>query len=114
MNKNLLELMVIIANRGLAERVLSATNKYATFPSIVISRGTADNDVVSALGIGEPEKDMIFCFCENKNVQKIYDILKNELLFKEKRYGIAFTVPVSAVAGNLTLQILLGKTKDLM
>ena len=106
--------MVVIANRGLAEKILNAVSKYATFPSIIRSKGTASSDVLAALGIGEPEKDMIFCFCENENVQKIYSILINDLKFTEKHSGIALTIPVSAVAGNLTLQILLGKTKDLM
>lgn len=110
-----LELMIIIANRGNTRKLIESVAKYASFPSIIRSRGTAPNVVASALGIGEPEKDMIFCFCENQNVQKIYSILSVDYGFnKEKHLGIAMTIPVSAVAGNLTLQILLGKTKDLM
>ena len=111
-----LELMIIIANRnGHTRKLIESISKYATFPSIVRSRGTAPNEIAAALGIGEPEKDLIMCFCEQDNIQKIYSILSEEYGFnKEKRLGIAMTVPVSAVGGNLTLQILLGKTKDLM
>lgn len=114
MKKKELELMIIIPNRGLAEKILSATKDLATFPSIILSKGTASNEIMNALGIGEPEKDMIFCFCERQNVEYIYNILSGEFKFKEKHNGIAMTIPVSAVGGNLTLQILLGKTKDLM
>ena len=68
---------------------------------------------VVSLGIGEPEKDMIFCFCENKNIDLIYEKLGR--LSDGKANGpIAMTIPVSAVGGNLTLQILLGKTKELI
>ena len=109
-----LELMVIISNRGAANRITNAVSEYATFPSIIRSRGTAGSKVLETLGIGEPEKDMIFCFCEQENVQKIYDILAKDFAFNEKHTGLALTIPVSAVGGNLTLQILLGKTKDLM
>ncbi len=114
MNKAKLELMLIIANRGLADRIIEEISDKATFPSIVRSRGTATSDVLAALGIGEPEKELILCFATSEDVPKIYNALCNELDFKEKRLGIALTVPVSAVGGNLTLQILLGRTKDLL
>ena len=106
--------MVIITRRGLANKIVAAISDYATFPSIIMSRGTANSEVMAALGIGEPEKDMIFCFCEYENIEKVYNILSIDFRFTEKNEGIAMTVPVSAVGGNLTLQILLGKTKDLM
>lgn len=114
MNKAKLELMLIIANRGLADRIIEAISDKATFPSIVRSRGTATSDILAALGIGEPEKEIIFCFASSQDVAAIYNTLCNELDFKEKRLGIALTIPVSAVGGNLTLQILLGRTKDLL
>ena len=114
MNSKHLELMIIIAKRGLANKIVAAISEYATFPSIIMSRGTASNEILAALGIGEPEKDMIFCFTEFSNVQNIYNVLEMDFSFTEKKLGIAMTVPVSAVGGNLTLQILLGKTKDLM
>jgi|GEM_PF-1312500 len=110
-----LELMVIIAGRGTAGKIIEDISQYANYPSIILSRGTAPNAVAAALGIGEPEKDMIFCFCENENVRNVYGILSDEHGFNEKKHlGIAMTIPVSAVGGNLTLQILLGKTRDLM
>ena len=112
--KKQLELMIIISKRGMADKIVSATKDLATFPSIVLSKGTASSEILSSLGLGEPEKDMILCFCEKANVEYIYNILSGEFKFKEKHNGIAMTIPVSAVGGNLTLQILLGKTKDLM
>ena len=114
MNKAKLELMLIIANRGLADRIVEELSSLATFPSIVRSRGTATSEILAALGIGEPEKELILCFTTSDNVEPIYDTLCNELDFKEKKLGIALTIPISAVGGNLTLQILLGKTKDLL
>ena len=109
-------MMIIIAGRyGHTRKLIESISKFAMFPSIVRSNGTAPNEIAAALGIGESEKDMIMCFCEEDNVQKIYSILSVEYGFNpEKRLGIAMTIPISAVAGNLTLQILLGKTKDLM
>lgn len=114
MNKSKLELMMVITNRGTADKIIEVASDKATLPSILRCRGTASSELLSALGIGEPEKDLIFLFAESKNVSKIYGALRNELDFEEKKLGIAMTIPLSSVAGNLTLQILLGKTKDLM
>lgn len=113
-NQTQLELMIIICNRGFADRIVETLNVLTHFHSIIRANGTAPNDILSALGVGEPEKDMIFCFCEKKNVEMIYDVLDTEFELKAKCRGIALTIPVSAVGGNVTLQILLGKTRNLI
>ena len=112
-NQTQLELMIIIVERGYADKIVDAINLFGHFPSIIRSKGTAPNEILSALGIGEPYKDMIFCFCERKNVGLVYDILNNQFAMQEKKLGIALTIPVSAVGGNVSLQILLGKTRNL-
>lgn len=114
MNKSKLELMFIVTNRDLTDKVIETIKDKATFPSILRCRGTASSDVLAALGIGEPEKDLLWLFCESKNVNAIYGSLADDLEFTQKHLGIAWTLPLSAVGGNLTLQILLGKTKDLI
>lgn len=113
-NQTQLELMVIIAGRGYADKINDAIEVFAHFPSIIRSKGTAPNDTLATLGIGEPEKDMLFCFCERKNVDFIYQTLEEVFKLKSKKRGIAFTIPVKSVGGNVTLQILLGKTRNLI
>lgn len=113
-NQTQLELMMIIVQRGYAEKITEAIEIFAHFPSIIRSRGTAPNEILGALGIGEPEKDLIFVFAEKKNVEMIYEILESDFELRKKQRGIAFTVPVAAVGGNVTLQMLLGKTRNLI
>lgn len=113
-NSTKLELMIIICERDYADKINDAIALFAHFPSIIRSRGTATNEIVSALGIGETEKDMLFCFCEQKNVEHIYSVLNDQFELVAKKHGIAMTIPVSAVGGNVTLQILLGKTRNLI
>lgn len=113
-NQTQLELMMIIVERGYAEKITETVDLFAHFPAIIRSRGTAPNDILGALGIGEPEKDLIFVFCEKKNVEMIYELLESEFELRKRQRGIAFTVPVAAVGGNVTLQILLGKTRNLI
>ena len=111
--KTELELVIIIAPRNLGDKVCSAISGYGHYPSVFRGKGTAPNSVLSALGVGEPEKDMIFCFAEKKNVDSIYSVLNDELEFLRKKLGIAMTVPINAVGGELTLKILAGKTDEL-
>ncbi len=109
----LLELLIIVCPKGKGEKILGALKPYVNFTSLTRGKGTASSEIVAALGLGEPEKDMIFTFCEMKNVDAIYGILGEA--FKKPTDGvIAMTIPVSAVGGNLTLQVLLGNTKDLI
>ena len=54
-------------------------------------------------------------FCINRGFEDyIYQMLEEQFELKSKQRGIAFTIPVSAVGGNVTLQILLGKTRNLI
>lgn len=113
MKNTLLELLIIVCPQGKGEKIVTALNPYINFNSLIRGRGTASSEIVAALGLGEPEKDMIFSFCENENLKTVYDILQKD--FQKPNDGvIAMTIPVSAVGGNLTLQIMLGNTKNLI
>lgn len=113
MKNVLLELLIVICTKGKGEKIVTALKPYVNFDSLTRGRGTASSEIVTALGLGEPEKDMIFTFCENENVKTVYEILRND--FQKPNDGvIAMTIPVSAVGGNLTLQVMLGNTKNLI
>ena len=101
--------MIIVAPKNFGDKTVRRIAKYVNYSQVSRGRGTAPNSVLSALGIGEAEKDVIFCFTEKKNVEKIYGVLMNQLDFVQKHLGIAFTVPVSAVGGRLTLDVLSGE-----
>lgn len=109
----LLEFMVIISPRNTGNKIIENVKDIVSFPSVLLGRGTAPNDIASALGIGEPEKDVILCFAQKKDVEEVYEIVE-EMFISKTNKAIAMTVPVSAVGGNLTLQVLLGKTKDMV
>ena len=109
----LLEFMIIISPRNTADKIIENIKDVATFPSVLHGRGTAPNDIYSALGIGEPEKDVVICFAKKEDVEDIYQRVDTMFTNKSNK-AIAMTIPVSAVGGNLTLQVLLGNTKDMV
>ncbi len=109
----LLELLIIVCPHGKGEKILKTLNPYINFVSLIRGKGTASSEIVALLGLGEPEKDMLFAFCEKKNVDTIYKTLQEQFVTNSNGV-IAMTIPVAAVGGNLTLQVLLGNTKDLV
>ena len=108
-----LNFLVIIAPKNKGDKTVKKLGKLINYPSVTRGRGTAPNSMLAALGIGEPEKDVIFCFALKDDIKKIYDLLYNKLDFVQNHLGIAFSVPVSAVGGKLTYDILSGDQTEL-
>ena len=112
MNKEL-RIVIIVSARNTADKIIRALSAHAFMPFIVRGKGTAPNSVIEALGLGEPEKDVIFCFADKKDVPKIYSVLTRKFKFTENKTGIAFAIPVSAVGGKLSLDLMLGNAGNI-
>ena len=106
-----LRCLIIIANRGLGDPISNLVKDYAHFQSIILGRGTASNEILSALGVSEPEKDIIYCFIEQHNVNYVFKLIEEEFEFTKKHLGIAMSIPVNAVDGITSFKILTGNTK---
>ena len=66
-----LRIVIIVSARNTADKIIRAISGFAFMPFVVRGKGTAPNSIVEALGLGEPEKDVIFCFSDKKDVQKV-------------------------------------------
>ena len=108
-----LQLVVIVSARNTADKIVKSVSGNAFVPFVVRGKGTAPNSVLQALGLGEPEKDVIFCFSNKKDVPKIYSVLSKKFKFQKNKTGIAMSIPVSAVGGKLTYDLLLGNSKNI-
>lgn len=103
-----LRCMIIIAERGMGDRISALVKEYAHFQSIILGRGTASSELEAALAISEPEKDIIYCFIEKHNVDYVYFLIEEAFELKKKHKGIAFTIPLSSIDGYTSLKILTG------
>lgn len=102
-----LKMMGIITNRDVTTKIENALSPIGvSFFNVSYGKGTASNETLNILGIGESEKSIIFCFVEQENIEKVFNTLKNDFNFDKPASGIAFTVPLSAVGGPATLKIL--------
>ncbi len=107
-NEFQLRCLLIIVNRGLGNSISDFVKDYAHFQSIILGRGTATSEIRSALGISEPEKDLIFCFIEKHNVAMAFKEIDEHFDFTRKHLGIALTIPVSSVGGLTSFKVLTG------
>lgn len=108
-NQIKLKCLIVIANRGLGDPISNLVKDYAHFQSIILGRGTASSEILSALAISETEKDIIYCFIEQHNVKFVFRLIEEEFQFTRKHLGIAMTIPVTSVDGITSLKILTGK-----
>lgn len=104
-----LKLLFIIVDKNIVNKVADTVSSCgANFCHICYGKGTANNDLLNLLGIGETEKGIIFCSTTAQSVDKIYLELKMNYGFNNPGSGIAFTIPMSSVGGPATLKILQG------
>ena len=104
-----LKLLVIITQQKYVERILKEISVFGTkFHTVYKCKGTATNQLLEVLGIGEEEKSLIACTVLSKDVEKIDDVLLKKFHFNLKQRGVSFTLPIGTVGGPATLKILSG------
>lgn len=103
-----LRFLIIISARGTGGKIAKIVKNYAHFQSIALGRGTASSEIMTALGISDHDKDIVMCFIEKHNVPYVFKLLDDKFDFCDNHKGIAMTLPVSAVGGLTTFQILTG------
>ena len=102
-----LKLMCIIVDRDKVTRVEESVRKCgATFCHIFYGKGTAKNDFLNILGLGETEKGLIFAVVDDIKLQKIYPVLKTEYDFEKPGAGISFAIPLTSVGGPASIKVL--------
>ncbi len=105
-NKELpLSLAVTVVDRGQAKKVIAVykTLGVNTWMNI-FGRGTATGEILQYLGLGEPEKDVQFALMPRSMAGALFRELNGRLSIEKPGHGIAFTVPLSSVAGRKTLE----------
>ena len=101
------KLMVTIVDRGKGEKITKLYWQYGiTFHLICLGRGTADLNLLSYLGLGETEKDVVLSVITESRVPNIMQVLLKEMNFDVPGNGIAFTIPIGSVDGSAALKFI--------
>ena len=107
-----IKLITCIVNRGDGETVTELCAREGISCSVVLrGRGTADNAMLTMLGLGESEKDIVMLTVGQSRQGEIMEKLAVTLHLNERGKGIAFSIPCSGLASQLDSSALLAGMK---
>lgn len=101
-----LELLVIVTNRGSGEEITDFLQKLDVKLNIVsFGTGTAPSSLANLFGLYNKEKEMVFAVINLDESERILDMLEAKFLFDEKYAAIAFTIPLKSVTNHALEQL---------
>lgn len=101
-------LLIIINAQEKASKTSKVLSRVCSSLEIVtIGQGSASSSFLIDLGLGKTDKNVVLMIVKASQVNFIYEKLEKELSFSKPNTGIAFTIPLSAVSGEVGLSYLL-------
>lgn len=107
-------LVVTILDRGKGGRLAdSLAEKGVSFNIVLMGRGTAKRRLLSLLGLGESEKDVLISGLPAQHADAVMDGIAETLQLAKPGKGIAFAIPILKAADGATKRRLQGRTQEL-
>lgn len=95
------ELVCIIVNDGMAERILKYARTHGMKGgTIMLGKGTVNNKILDFLGLADIRKEIIFLIGEQEAAYRVADEINEKFQFRKPNHGIAFTTPVCDIIGS--------------
>ena len=102
----------IITRRELGDRLQEWMQRKVNLPlSRILCSGTATRKLLDLAGLEDSEKIMVSAVCSRPDAARIMHGLVNEVGLSLPGCGVAFTMPISGIGGNGSLNALMGDTK---
>jgi len=102
-------LIITIAEKNKSEKFISYFSENNVNLTLGrYGRGTASEEMLDYLGIGESEKCVLFSFSTHEKSKELLKGLETKMQMKKSGVGISFTVPISSVGSLKALKILVG------
>ncbi len=111
---NGIELIVFIIERGRSNTLIRLCHEEKMAFNVVLhGRGTASREVLSILGIGDTEKDVVLLSVDSSRADAVLDELSKKMKLDRPGGGIAFSIPFSAAASQLnSIELFAGNLPD--
>jgi nitrogen regulatory protein PII len=108
-----LVLLITIVNRGVGDKLHPFfVYEGRPFALLTLGKGTADTKLLSYMGLGETEKDILYCIMPYAEaLEKIKNINSNLKLCKPGR-GIAFCLPINCITNAIAQKYLQGSDQN--
>ena len=95
-----LELLMTVINRSKAEYYTDLIQSFdVNMQTVMYSEGTANQEILSSLGITSSNKALIMSVINKKNSKKALLTLEEKFKTIKNGSGIAFTIPMSSIIG---------------
>lgn len=72
-----------------------------------LGKGTATDEIMDLLGIGEPDKSIYFSFLSANRAKKLLKKMIAVMRLDIPGHGIAFTVPMASIGSSVTMNLIL-------
>lgn len=112
---SLYKVLIIIIDHNYLAKLEKLLKKYSTsFHFLANAKGTANNEILNYLGLGNTPKHIVLLVLEEKMVFNIFKILNSELKFDIPGRGIAFTIELDSISGKNALKYLTNDKLEVM
>ena len=107
-----LKLLVTIVNRGKGSEVTEFLKEFGVnCQTICLGYGTADSELLSYLGLGETEKEIVLSLITEEDHQRAFPALADKMQLGRVGHGVAFSIELNSVGGPRTYEFFSGRSE---
>ncbi|MCL1805843.1 MAG: hypothetical protein FWG28_07600 [Clostridiales bacterium] len=97
--QKIIDLIIAIVDRGRGKRVVDILVKHHVHKHyICLGMGTAGSEIIDYLGLGDPEKDIVFSLAPKAGIPMLFKAVNTEMQLKKPGKGVIFTIPLSGLS----------------
>ena len=101
-----MKLLICIVPHGKSERITLAARKAgATGGTVLMGRGTAKNQILEMLGLGDTRKDLVYMLLDDELYAAVRAAVLQEAAKEKSGFGIVFTIDVEKFLKNSSINI---------
>lgn len=97
-----IKFILFIVNRGTGRVIDEFCKNEGIYGHLLLhGRGTADNETLALLGLGEKEKDLMILTVAESRAEYVMDAVSSLLHLEQPGRGIGLSIPFSSLASQL-------------
>jgi len=107
-----LKILIVISKKEKSEIINDfLKNKNVPIQFSCLAEGTVESKLSFYLGLSNTAKNITFAIVKEKSIKRLLSSLDKLIELSEKGNGVAFTIPLTSVISNLSLDYLSSNTK---
>ncbi len=104
-----MKVLISVVDHGRGDKLMEILDDYGVaFQVMLYGHGTANQEIMNLLGLGETRKDIVLSVVDSAIIEKVLELLQTKMHFDKPGRGIACSIPLESVGGMRSLQVLMG------